>query len=291
MFFTTDLHEPEGPVLLPDGSWLVVEMATDRGCVTQISADGRAKKTLARTGRPNGLAADKDGNIWVAESSTPSLLRLGTDGRVETWLTECDGSSFIFPNDLAFGPDGLLYMTDSGIYIENLVVNGKIRPDYHSLEYDGRVYQIDLKRRRIRRLDSGLLFTNGICFGPDEALYINETVTGNVYRYEWNGSEIGPRTLFGNVVDPAARLGWVGPDGMKFGADGRLYVTVYAQGDVTVLGGDGQVVERIKTAGKRPTNLAFGPAGEKRIYVTEVECGVLESLEVVSDGFPLHVGA
>jgi len=290
MFFASGLREPEGPVLLPDGSWLVVEMAADRGCVTQISSDGRSKEVLARTGRPNGLAFDKDGNIWVAESSTPSLLRLTRDGKVEVWFTECDGARFIFPNDLAFGPDGLLYMTDSGIYIKDLVANGRIRADFPSLEYDGRIYQIDLKRRTIRQLDSGLMFTNGIAFGPDNALYVNETVTGNVYRYEWKGSEIGPGTLFGNVVDPAARPGWVGPDGMKFGADGRLYVTVYAQGDVTVLDDAGRVVERIRTTGKRPTNLAFGPAGEKRIYVTEVECGVLESLEVASHGLPLHVG-
>ena len=75
---------------------------------------------------------------------------------------------------------------------------------------------------------------------------------------------------------------------MKFDADGKLYVTVVGQGDVTVLGPDGAVVERMKTAGKSPTNLAFGPPGSKRIYVTEDEFGTIEVLSVGTDGLPLY---
>jgi sugar lactone lactonase YvrE len=74
---------------------------------------------------------------------------------------------------------------------------------------------------------------------------------------------------------------------MKFGANGELFVAVYGQGDVTVLGASGAVVRRIKTAGKRPTNVAFGPAGESRVYVTEVELGALEVHEAETDGLPL----
>ncbi len=58
---------------------------------------------------------------------------------------------------------------------------------------------------------------------------------------------------------------------MKFGADGNLYIAVFGQGDVTVLGRNGTVVKRIKTDGSMPTNLVFGPKGEKKIYVTEVD--------------------
>jgi len=76
MLFASDLDVPEGPVLLPDRSWLCVEMGAGRGCVTHIGADGKSKRVVAKTGRPNGLAIDKNGIIWVAESSTPSLLRL-----------------------------------------------------------------------------------------------------------------------------------------------------------------------------------------------------------------------
>ena len=289
MVLVSGLSEPEGPVLLPDGSWLCVEMGAGRGCVTHISPDGQSKRVVARTGRPNGLAVDRQGAIWVAESSVPSLLRVTLDGKVETFATGCNGEAFLFPNDLCFGPDGALYLTDSGILIQDFAPGGKIRPDWGAAMPDGRVYRVDVKTGKIRRLDNGLRFTNGIAFGPDNNLYANETLTGMVYRYEWkSGDRIGPRENFSNVVDWGLPFGYRGPDGMKFGADGRLFVTVYGQRDVTVLGRDGAVVQRLKTAGGKPTNCVFGPQGQHKLYVTEVEFGGIEVLDVGTDGLPLY---
>jgi sugar lactone lactonase YvrE len=74
---------------------------------------------------------------------------------------------------------------------------------------------------------------------------------------------------------------------MKFGANGHLYVAVFGQGDITVLGRDGQVVRRMPTVGAMPTNLAFGPKGEKKIYVTEVVSGSVQIMDVDTDGLPL----
>ena len=115
MIFATGLANPEGPVLLPDGDWALVEMHPDRGWVARISRDGKKKDVIAKTGRPNGLAIDREGVLWVAESiNPPSLLRMTLDGKFDVVLTECEGESFLFPNDLCFGPHGELYMTDSG---------------------------------------------------------------------------------------------------------------------------------------------------------------------------------
>src|SRR5580658_1297263 len=102
MVFAEDAQKPEGPVALPDGSWLIVEGSAGRGCVTHLSEDGRTRRTIRKTGRPNGLAVDVDGAIWVAESKTPSLLRLTMDGECKVVATECDGEPFLFPNDLCF---------------------------------------------------------------------------------------------------------------------------------------------------------------------------------------------
>ena len=53
-------------------------------------------------------------------------------------------------------------------------------------------------------MDHGILFTNGLAFGTDGLFYVNETATGNIYRYGMmNGSVVGPRTLFRNIIRPA----------------------------------------------------------------------------------------
>lgn len=287
MIFATDLGEPEGPVALPDGSWLVVEGKANRGCVSQVSPDGRSKRVIQKTGLPNGLAVDRHGAIWVAESDIPSLVRLTMDGKAEIVATECDGDPFLFPNDLCFGPDGALYLTDSGITVPNFCPGNIIRPDYMSLKYDGRVYRVDVDSGQVSLLDNGIKFTNGIAFGPDHSLYVNETITGNIYRYTFDSKGVGARTYFGNVIRPDAPKGFKGPDGMAFSVDGRLYVTVFGQHDLIVLGQDGSVVERIETAGNLPTNVAFALPGNKRIAVTEYELGQLEMFDVPTDGLPL----
>lgn len=288
MIFVKGLDSPEGPVALPDGSWLAVEMGPERGCVSRISPDGRSIQVLAKTGRPNGLAVDRHGIIWVAESKTPALLKMTPDGSFNVFLTKCDELPMLFPNDLCFGPDGLLYLTDSGILIDEFAPGGKIREDYAALHFDGRIYQINTLSRRVQIIDRGIRFTNGIVIGLDQNLYVNETLTGNVYRYNLDKGKVGPRQLFGNVIDPAAPPGYKGPDGMKFDLAGNLYVTVYGQQDVTVLDPAGRVTRRIRTHGKKPTNLAFGLAGDPKIYVTEVEFGHLESHDVGICGLPLY---
>jgi gluconolactonase len=288
MVFTKGLSVPEGPVALKDGTWLVVEGGAGRGCVTHISADGSSNRIVARTGEPNGLAVDADGFIWVAELKTPSLLRMSLDGKSEVLATECDGEAFLFPNDLCFGPDGALYLTDSGFTMQDFAPGGQIRADYMSLEMNGRLYRYDRRDRTIKKLDDGIECANGLASDLDNNLYVAETRTGAIFRYQWKGDgKLGPRETFANVLDTSAPPGWKGPDGMAFGTDGKLYIAVFGQQEVVVLGRDGSTVQRIKTAGKEPTNLAFALPGQKKIYVTECEFGQMEVFDVGVDGLPL----
>jgi gluconolactonase len=287
MIFVNDLKNPEGPVLLPDGNWALVEMHPDRGWVLWLAADGKSRRVLARTGRPNGLTIDRHGVLWVAESlNPPSLLRLTMDGKVEPFASGDSGGPFLFPNDLVFGPDGALYMTDSGVRIADW---RSIPPDQReTTRTDGRVFRIDVRTRSVKRLDSGLNFANGIVFGPDGHLYVATTQDGNVWRYPLqSGGDLGRREFFANIRDDAKTGRFRGPDGMKFGVDGNLYVAAVNQGDVTVVGADGKVIRRIQLAGPGPTNVCFGPPGTGKIYVTEQGVGNFEVHDVDTDGVPL----
>jgi len=289
--YITDLSVPEGPVVLPDGAWLVVEMGPDRGCVTKIDGEnGASRRVLARTGRPNGLAVDAEQTIWVAESEPASLLRMSMDGSHEAVATHCGDDPFLFPNDLCFGPDGMLYLTDSGIRFAHFAPGGNIRSDYNSAPVDGRLYRIDPSSLAVEELTRGIRFANGLAFGlRAEHLYVAETLTGDILRYRWSPTALGPPEVFANVVSLGGPAGLKGPDGIAFGANGDLYVAVFGQGEVTVLAPDGSVKQRIRTRGSAPANVAFGGPGERRIYVTEDERGTLERFDADTEGLALHV--
>ena len=286
--FANDLRIPEAPVLLPDGSWLFTEMGAVRGCTTHISSDGKSRRIVAKTGRPSGLTLDRDGFIWVAETVMRALLKMSLDGRYEVFADSCNGERFILLNDLAFAPNGDLYLTDSGIELEEFAPGGKIDPNYKDKKYDGRVYRIDIKTGNVELVDHGLRFANGLAFGPDNNLYVAETLTGTIYRYKYmDGKVTGNREVFCNVLDTSGPEGMKGPDGFKFGMNGHLFAAVFGQGSIAEIDKDGKVVRRIKTEGIRPSNLAFGKPGERKIYVTEDETGTIQVFDVDTDGFPL----
>lgn len=287
--FVDKLGFPEAPVLMPDGSFLFTEMTPDTGCITWVSRDGGARRRVARTGRPNGLTVDSGGIIWVAETLQRAVLKVTLDGRVTTFAGSHRAHPFLFLNDLAFAPNGDLYVTDSGIDLGVFSPQGIINPDWDRLDYDGRVYRVDVCTGEVGTIDTGLKFTNGIAFGPDHNLYVAETLTGMIYCYQWrDGRVVGRREPFGTTIDPDGPAGIRGPDGMKFGADGSLYVAVFGQANVTVLDPSGAVSRRIPIAGPCPTNLVFGPAGTRSIYVTEAMNGLVQRIEVDTDGLALH---
>jgi gluconolactonase len=285
---TTDLSLPEGPVALSDGSWLVTELDVRRGTVVRITPEG-VREPIAKTGRPNGLAITKDGVVWVAESLEPALLRLELSGEFTRELEQVEGLPLLWPNDLCFGPDGALYVTDSGLLVGDFLIDGRPIEGAQSMTTDGRVFRFDPVSGEAWLIDRGLGFANGIAFGSDGQLYANETLTGNIWRYRIeDGRLAGERELSGNVMDPGySEPGLRGPDGMAFSSDGRLWVAVFGQGDITVLDREGAVEQRIRVDGRSPTNVAFGLDGDTRIYVVEDEHGSMASLDVGVGGLPL----
>lgn len=288
MIFMQDVSDPEGPVHLPDGSWVVTEMG--RGCISHISADGQTRREIAHTGRPNGLVLDADGKLLVAESKNPALLKVTMAGDITTIATGCDDMPFLWPNDLCFGPDGALYMTDSGITVAEMT--GAEPAAVYEMPIDGRVFRIDVSSNTCTLLDRGLRFANGIAFDAGgDYLYVNETLTGNIYRYRIVAGRVeGERHLFGNVMlQPPTAYGQIaGPDGMAFDVDGNLHVAVVTQGDITVLAPDGAVIQRLEVDGDFPTNLAFAGPGNRRIIVTEGSRNQLLLLETPVAGLPLY---
>jgi gluconolactonase len=286
-FFATDVGAPEGLVCLADGSMYVTEMSAATLQITRLLPDGGRKVVKRTGGRPNGLAIDGDDNLWVAEAGLRALLCLDPEGREILGMDRDDDYRFRLPNDLCFGPNGKLYLTDSGMAVEECLAGQNVAEGYRKLPCEERVYEIDPVAGKVDRvLDQGILFTNGVAFGPDGALYADASFTGEIYRYDV-GAQSPARELFCNVLQPFEGDDFRGPDGMAFGDDGRLYCTVYSQRNVTVLNRDGSLAERLALEGDNPTNCAFALSG-RVLRVTEVAGGRVEQIATPREGAPLH---
>jgi gluconolactonase len=276
------LTAPEGPIRLDEENLLVVEMG-NVGTISKVNLLSGKVDRLIHTGRPNGLALDSRGNVWVAESEKPSILRYTLYGKMETVLTGSGSADFLFPNDFALDEtQGFLYMTDSGMLAADFCPNERIREDYAAVHYEGKVFCINIETFEVMKIDENLQFPNGIALGPDGKLYVNETMTGNVYCYETDGQgNWGKRQYFSNVIHQDGLHYYRGPDGMKFSVSGKLYCTVYGQGDVVVIDLSGKIERSLPTRGKCPTNLIFV---DTKIYVTEVQNGTLDIIDAGERG-------
>src|ERR1700744_3780256 len=68
----TDLEFPEGPVVMPDGSVVLVEIRGQR--LTRVYPDGRKEIVAKIPGGPNGAALGPDGKIYVCNNGGFSLI-------------------------------------------------------------------------------------------------------------------------------------------------------------------------------------------------------------------------
>ncbi len=123
----TDLEFPEGPVVMPDGSVLLVEIRGRR--LTRVYPDGRKDVVAQIPGGPNGAAMGPDGKCYICNNGgfswLPSrgILMPGApepheyiggsiqrvdvqSGKVETVVDRCGEYPLKGPNDLVFDKQG-----------------------------------------------------------------------------------------------------------------------------------------------------------------------------------------
>ena len=118
------LGHPEGPYELDDGRVIYANSYVSEIGVWDPKT-GKAGTFAKVGGGPNACMLGSDGCVystqtpnvgaWVAPiHRPPSIQKTSPSGEVEILVAEADGVKFDGPNDLAFGPDGRLYFTDSG---------------------------------------------------------------------------------------------------------------------------------------------------------------------------------
>lgn len=280
----TGLGWPEGPTLQKDGSVVFVESYRSQ---LSVYRNGKVQKLAYTAGAPNSCVVGAKGELYVcqnggtvgpwraAEMSVPSIQRVEPGGKAVILVTEVEGIKLNGPNDLVFGPDGHLYFTDPGTY-------NPANPDpsyIFAIAPDGTPRVVVAFEKPV--------FPNGIAVEADGSVVWDESYTGHVRRWK-NGK-----------IEDLGRMPGDNPilDGMKIGADGRLYVTDLVGKGIHVVQPDGKVDEFIPVGGA-PTNCIF--SGET-LWVTDATVlaasteanlqGQLWKLTVPGGGAPTAAGS
>lgn len=277
---------PEGPAVLADGSLVFVESYCSQ--LTVIGPERKARQFAYVTGAPNSCVLGADREMYVCqnggtvgpwrakEMTTPSIQRVREADKPEAIITEVGSIALNGPNDLVFAADGRLIFTDPGTYNPS-----NPDPSYiFALTPEGVASVLIAFPKPV--------FPNGVAVESDGSILWDESYTGHVGRRRPDGTleDLG-RMPGGNPV----------LDGMKVGADGRVYVTDLVAAGIHVLAPDGKVLDFIPTGGA-PTNLAFDGeilwvtnAGVLAASTQPSTAGRIQKLRVAGGGGPTHKGA
>jgi len=296
----TGLEFPEGPVVLPDGSVLLVEIR--RQTLTRVFADGRKEIVAKIAGGPNGAAMGPDGKCYVCNNGGFSWIPTRTtvmpggqpddylggsiqrvdlqSGRVETVIDKCGEHALRGPNDLVFDRHGGLWFSDLG----------KRRAREMDL---GGFYYLKPGMTEIVEGVFGVLPANGIGLSPDEnTIYIAETPTARLWAYDLSEpGTLRPRDAIyrGERGKPIAGLGGYQMfDSLAVEANGNICVATLVSGCISVIAPDGTLVEQVPTGDRVTTNIAFGGPELKTAYITLSGKGELIAMDWPRPGLALN---
>ncbi len=285
---------PEGPVCLPDGSVLVVEIR--RGTLTRIAPDGAKSVVAELGGGPNGAAIGPDGAVYVCNnggfvwtelgdllvpmdlethSSEPPGFEGGwiervdlATGKAERLYTECDGHRFRSPNDIVFDTDGGFWFTDLG----------KIRPR----EVDrGALYYARPDGSSVVEAAFPLNGPNGVGLSPaGDRVYVAESFTGKLWAWDLDGP--------GRIRSPRGECVLATPgafDSLAVEADGTVVTAAIGDG-LCCYRPDGSH-EFVAMPDPITTNICFGGRDRRTAYVTLSGAGRLVATDWPRPGLEL----
>jgi len=293
------LKFPEGPVAMPDGSVLVVEIQGQR--LMRVLPNGDLKVAAHLGGGPNGAALGPDGCCYVcnnggfswrtddgftrptgesADYTGGCIQRVNlADSKVETLYTHCDGVPLRGPNDIVFDAHGGFWFTDFGKkFADRLLLGG--------------LYYARTDGSFIRRAAFPFMTPNGIGLSPDgKTLYAAETETSRLWSYPVRGPgelqlQPFPSPNGGQLVHGLP--GYQRFDSLALEESGNICVATLVRGGISVFSPDGKLIEFHEAPEGYCTNICFGGPERRTAYITLSGYGQLFEAEWPRPGLRLQ---
>lgn len=291
----TGLQFPEGPIVMPDGSVILVEIK--RKTLTRVWKD-RQEVIATVGGGPNGAAIGPDGAVYITNNGgfeyhdmggllipghaahdyiTGRIERVDLNtGKVERLYDKVGDNKLSGPNDLVFDKAGNIWFSDLG----------KTYP--RSLDRGG-VYFCKTDGSLIKEAAYGATGINGIGLSPDETVvYGAETDTGKLWAFDIIGEgEVAPGPLgaIGRCV--AVQPYHCYFDSLAVQANGDICVATILNGGITTITPAG-VSTHTPFPDPIVTNIAFGGADMRDAYITLSATGQLIKTRWPEPGLKLN---
>ena len=220
------------------------------GGVHGIWPDGRRQTLNPDRMWTGGVLMNADGGV-LSSGAGGIMWNHPATGRSGWLLHEIDGQVINGINEMMpDGTGGIFFGTND---IEMVVRGGTPRPTA--------LYRLTVGGEVIRLAD-GLNFTNGLMLSPDRRrFYCNDTFVGT-YAFD-----VGPDLTLSNkrlLIDkPDA-------DGMALDAEGDLWITGFRSSEIVRLHPDGAALPPVPTPGGAITQIRFGGADMRDVYINTV---------------------
>ena len=244
------LKNPES-VVVADGRIYVSEIGEfgkdGDGVITLVGSDGKAKPFATGMDDPKGLAYSK-GALYVADNKR--ILKVGKDGK---WSVFVAAEAFpvkpLFLNDLEFGKDGSLFVSDSGD------LKGKGGAVYR-VAPDGKVTTV------INGEDPRVLAPNGLLVDGNDHLLMVDFVSSILYRV----------TIKTGKMDYLVE-GFGGGDGLVRDKRGVVWISDWKNGRLFTYKKDG-TQEWVKAQFQSAADIGVAADG-RTILVPDMKAGTL----------------
>lgn len=297
---TDGLEFPEGPVALPGGDVLVVEVAGKR--LTRVHPDGTKSVVAEMSGGPNGAALGPDGHCYVCNNggfrhlerngrifllgqaqdySGGRIERVNLDtGALEVVYSECDGRSLKGPNDIVFDAAGGFWFTDHG---KRRARDRDVTGVFYALP-DGSA---------IREMIFPCEEPNGIGLSPaEDELYVAETHTGRLWAYALDGPgtlAAPKRSLRGDQGRLVVGLpGLQMLDSLAVDSAGYVCVATIHNGGISVIEPTSGEVGHVPMPDIVTTNICFGGQDLRTAFITLSSTGKLVTMQWPRPGLGLN---